>query len=74
MREEKPVLWWHRLLWPLISRKGQVALTSVVAMWLAAFDLGITEAKVASIVGTAGVAAALMLGISGEDAAKKLGQ
>lgn len=57
--------WW---LWPLRSRKVQVALATVLAAWGVQLGLGMTEESVLSVLG---VGVALILGIAHEDASRK---
>jgi len=58
----------RRWLWPLASRKVQVALATIVAAYAAQCGLQVSEEVVLTILGT-GVA--LILGIAHEDAAAK---
>jgi len=53
--------WW---LWPIRSRKVQVAIATVVAAWLVHADLDVSESVVTAIIAS-GVA--LILGIAHED-------
>lgn len=60
---------WKRILWPLVSRKVQVALATVVAAWATQYGLNWNEEKVMTILG---VGVALILGIAHEDAGAKV--
>ncbi|MCG3127306.1 MAG: hypothetical protein CHACPFDD_02164 [Phycisphaerae bacterium] len=62
---------WRRWLWPLRSRKVQVALATVVAAWAAEAGLGVSEETVLSVLG---VGVALILGIAHEDAGRTKAQ
>jgi len=53
--------WW---LWPLRSRKVQVAIATVVAAWLVHAGLDVSESVVTAVIAS-GVA--LILGIAHED-------
>lgn len=55
---------WRRWLWPLRSRKVQVAVATVVAAYAAQAGLAVSEETVLTIVG---VGVALILGIAHED-------
>lgn len=57
--------WW---LWPLRSRKVQVAIATVVAAWFAHGDLPVTETVIMAIIASG---MSLILGIAHEDAGKK---
>ncbi len=54
-------------LWPLRSRKVQVALATLVAAYAAHYGLAVSEETVVSVVG---VGVALILGIAVEDAGR----
>lgn len=64
----KDVTGWRRLMWPLRSRKVQVALATVVAAQAAQWGFAVGEETVLSLVA---VAVALILGIAHEDAGRK---
>lgn len=61
---------WRRWLWPLGSRKVQVAVATIVAAYAAQAGLAVTEDTVLTILG---VGVALILGIAHEDAGKAAG-
>lgn len=65
--EANNVTGWQRWLWPLRSRKVQVALATVIVAWGANAGLGLTEESVMTVLG---VGVALILGIAHEDAGK----
>lgn len=54
-------------LWPLQSRKVQVALATIVAAWAAHAGIVLSEETVTTVLG---VGVALILGIAHEDAGK----
>jgi hypothetical protein len=56
---------WRRWLWPLRSRKVQVAVATVVAAYAAQAGLNVGEETVLTVLG---VGVALILGIAHEDA------
>jgi len=58
---------WRRWLWPLRSRKVQVAMATVVAAYAGQAGLGISEETIVTILG---VGVALILGIAHEDAGR----
>ncbi len=58
---------WRRWLWPLRSRKVQVALVTVVVSFLAQAGVILNEETVLSVLG---VGTALILGIAHEDAGR----
>lgn len=58
---------WRRWLWPLRSRKIQVALVTVVVSFLAQAGIVLSEETVLSVLG---VGMALILGIAHEDAGR----
>lgn len=58
---------WQRWLWPLRSRKVQVAVATVAAAFAAQAGWNVSEESVMTILG---VGAALILGIAHEDAGK----
>jgi hypothetical protein len=64
---------WRRLLWPLRSRKVQVAIATVVAAYAVQAGLEVREETVLTVLG---VGVALILGIAHEDsgAARSTGQ
>lgn len=55
---------WKRVLWPLASRKVQVALATVVAAYAMQAGLAVSEETVNTVIG---VGVALILGIAHED-------
>jgi hypothetical protein len=57
----------RRWLWPLRSRKVQVAVATVVAAWASQAGLMLSEESVATVLG---VGIALILGIAHEDAGR----
>lgn len=59
---------WRRWVWPLRSRKMQVALATVVAAYAVEAGLSVTEETVLTILG---VGVALILGIAHEDAGRR---
>jgi hypothetical protein len=59
---------WKRWLWPLRSRKVQVALATVIVAGAAQAGLEFSEQTVTTVLG---VGAALILGIAHEDAGRK---
>ena len=61
---------WRRWLWPLRSRKVQVAVATVVAAYAAQAGVGVREDTVLSVLA---VGVALILGIAHEDAGKGVG-
>jgi len=58
---------WRKWLWPLRSRKAQVALATIVAAYAGHVGLDLSEEVVATILG---VGVALILGIAHEDAGR----
>ncbi len=56
---------WQRWLWPLRSRKVQVALATIVAAYAVQTGLDVREETVLTVLG---VGMALILGIAHEDA------
>lgn len=63
---------WRRWFWPLMSRKVQIALATVLAAYGAELGLEVSEQTLASMVA---LAVALILGIAHEDAGRaKTGQ
>jgi hypothetical protein len=56
-----------RWLWPLRSRKVQVALATIVVAWASQAGIVLTEESVATVLG---VGIALILGIAHEDAGR----
>lgn len=58
---------WKLALWPLRSRKVQVALATVIVAYVAQTGLAVSEETVLSVLG---VGVALILGIAHEDAGK----
>jgi hypothetical protein len=61
---------WRRWVWPLRSRKVQVALATVLAAYAAEAGLAVDEPTVLAVLG---VGVALILGIAHEDAGAKAG-
>lgn len=59
---------WRRWLWPLRSRKVQVAVATVIAAYAAQAGFGVQEETILSVLA---VGVALILGIAHEDAASK---
>ncbi|MBW7904566.1 MAG: hypothetical protein LC135_08110 [Phycisphaerae bacterium] len=66
--ETVPASGWARWLWPLRSRKVQVAVATIVAAWAAQAGLALSEETVLTVVG---VGVALILGIAHEDAGRR---
>ncbi len=62
-----PVDGWRRWLWPLASRKAQVALATVLSAYAIQAGLNVSEEMIATVVG---VGVALILGIAHEDAGR----
>ena len=58
---------WRKWLWPLRSRKVQVAVATVVAAYAMQLGANVNEETVTTILG---VGVALILGIAHEDAGK----
>ncbi len=58
---------WRRWLWPLLSRKVQVAVATIVVAYAAQVDLAVSEETITTVLG---VGVALILGIAHEDAAR----
>lgn len=58
---------WRRWLWPLRSRKVQVAIATVLVAYAAQAGLTVSEETVVTILG---VGVALILGIAHEDAGR----
>lgn len=56
---------WQRLLWPLRSRKVQVAIATIVTAYAVQAGLDVREETVLTVLG---VGIALILGIAHEDA------
>ena len=61
------VLGWRKWLWPLRSRKVQVAVATVLAAYAAQVGLAVSEQTVVTVLG---VGVALILGIAHEDAGR----
>lgn len=61
---------WRRWLWPVVSRKVQVALATVIAAYAAQAGLAVGEETVATVLA---VGVALILGIAHEDAGRARG-
>ena len=67
----KPVVdGWRRWVWPLRSRKVQVALATVVAAYAAQVGLVLSEETVVTVLA---VGVALILGIAHEDSGRARG-
>lgn len=66
MTEEHPS-GWRRWLWPLRSRKVQVAVATIVVTYAAHAGLVLSEETVLTVLG---VGVALILGIAHEDAGR----
>lgn len=62
---ETSVTGWRRWLWPLRSRKVQVAIATVIGAYAAQAGLAVNEQTVMTVLG---VGVALILGIAHEDA------
>ena len=58
---------WRRWLWPLRSRKVQVAVATVVVAWAGQLGFALDEGSILTVLG---VGVALILGIAHEDAAR----
>lgn len=65
---EQPGAGWRRWLWPLVSRKVQVALATVIVAYAAQAGWVLQEETVGTVLG---VGVALILGIAHEDAGRK---
>ncbi len=61
------VVGWRRWLWPLRSRKVQVAVATVFVAYAAQAGLALTEDTVVAVIS---VGVALILGIAHEDAGR----
>ncbi len=59
---------WRRWLWPLVSRKVQVALATVLVAYAAQAGWILSEETVVAVLG---VGVALILGIAHEDAGQR---
>lgn len=59
---------WKRWVWPLQSRKVQVALATIVAAYAGQAGFGWSEETILSVIS---VGVALILGIAHEDAGKR---
>ncbi len=64
---ETSVRGWRRWLWPLLSRKVQVAVATVVVAYAAQAGLAVSEETITTVLS---VGVALILGIAHEDAAR----
>lgn len=62
---------WRRWVWPLRSRKVQVALVTVIVAYAAQAGLAVDEATVTTVLA---VGVALILGIAHEDAGRASGR
>ncbi len=58
---------WRKWLWPLMSRKVQVALATVIVAYASQAGLNVSEETITAVLG---VGVALILGIAHEDAGK----
>lgn len=58
---------WRRWIWPLASRKVQVAVATVIAAYAASAGLSPNEEMITTVLG---VGVALILGIAHEDAGR----
>lgn len=58
---------WRRWLWPLLSRKVQVAVATVLTAYAAQVGLALSEETVTTVLA---VGVALILGIAHEDAGR----
>lgn len=58
---------WRRYIWPLRSRKVQVAVATLVATYAAQAGLAVSEETLMALLG---IGVALILGIAHEDAGK----
>jgi hypothetical protein len=65
-----PPAGWRRWLWPLRSRKVQVALAAVLVAYAGEAGLELREETVTMVIG---LGAALVLGIAYEDGARRAG-
>jgi hypothetical protein len=61
---------WRRWLWPLRSRKVQVALATIIVAYAAQAGLAVSDDTVLTVLG---VGVALILGIAHEDAGRAAG-
>lgn len=61
------VVGWKRWLWPMRSRKVQIAVATVVVAWLAQAGVLLSEETVMTVLG---VGVALILGVAHEDAGR----
>lgn len=59
---------WRRIVWPLNSRKVQVALATIIVAYAAQSGLDVREETITTVLG---VGVALILGIAHEDAGRK---
>jgi hypothetical protein len=64
---ESAPIGWRKWLWPLRSRKVQVALATVLVAYATQAGLDLSEEMVATVLG---VGVALILGIAHEDAGR----
>ena len=62
---------WKRWVWPLSSRKVQVALATVLVAYAGQLGMGFSEETVTSVIS---VGVALILGIAHEDAGRTVRQ
>lgn len=66
---ERERLGWKWILWPLLSRKVQAAIATLIVSWCGAAGVDTSEGQIAWIIGTAATGMAVILGIAHEDAA-----
>lgn len=66
MNEDRPT-GWRKWIWPLRSRKVQVAVATIVVTYAAQAGWGLSEEAVLAVLG---VGVALILGIAHEDAGR----
>lgn len=62
---------WRYWLWPMRSRKVQVALATIVVAYGAQLGLAVSEETIVTVLG---VGVALILGIAHEDAGRSAGR
>jgi hypothetical protein len=58
---------WRRWFWPLVSRKVQTAVATVIAAYAVSAGLSLNEEMITTVLG---VGVALILGIAHEDAGR----
>lgn len=64
----EPQQGWRRWLWPLLSRKVQVAVATIVVAYGAKVGVVLDESQITSVIA---IGAALILGIAHEDSGAK---